>query len=281
MDVDLRLLRSFLVVSEEEHVGRAARRLYVSQPALTKQLQRLQAMVGADLLERQGRNVRLTAAGRTLAGEARDLLRRADELVLHARRVDRAVAGRVRVGFVPPIPLEVSSRLQASTYDVDLVRVDWVSQAQHLREGRLDLCLVRLPIAGADLETATVATEARVAGFAESHRLAGASHVMLAELDEEPIVDFPTQRDYWAVNPRPSGREPMWGPVVRSVEEMLEIVASGAAMCLTGASVARFYPRPGVIFVPVADLAPSVIAVAGLAERGPPAAAVWDLLTTA
>ena len=278
MDLDLRLVRAFVVVAEEEHVGRAARRLHVSQPALSKQLKRLESQLGVALLERVGRNVRLTAAGRAFAAEGAALLQRGERAAGAAAKAARVERGTVRIAFVPPLPIQVSSLLNESQWPVELRRVDWVSQATVLRDGVADLCILRLPVDGPDLEWVVLLSEPRVAGFHADHRLASVGNVSLADLTHEPIVDVASHRDYWGVNPRPDGTAPVWGPVVLNVEEMLEVVASGKAMCITGASVGDFYRRPDVSFVPIRDLSPSEIAVAwlsgGLTE---PSRSVLDL----
>ena len=261
MDLDLRLVRAFVVVAEEEHVGRAARRLFISQPALSKQIQRLESQLGVELLQRIGRNVRPTEAGRVFASEARALLQRAERTIALARRARSGGHRAVRIAFVPPLPAEVSILLNRSDTAIELRAVDWISQAAVLREGRADLCIVRLPVDAAELQAAVVWEEPRVAAFNTDHQMAGRASVAITELDDEPIVDFPSHRDYWSVNPRPTGRSPLWGPEVRSIEEMLEVVAGGRAMCITGASVASFYHRPDVAFVPIEGVEASQVAV--------------------
>ena len=279
MDLDLRLVRAFVLVAEEEHVGRAADRLFVSQPALSKQVRRLEALVGVPLLERVGRNVRPTAAGRVFASEGRALLQRADRMMALTRHAGSEAESAVRIAFVPPLPVEISDLLNDAPGPVTLRRVDWVSQGVVLREGRADLCVLRLPVDADELRYTVVWSEPRVAGFRSSHRLAGRREISIDELGDEPIVDLPSHRDYWAVNPRPDGREPLWGPEVTSVEEMLEVVASGRAMCITGASVASFYRRPDVVFVPLRGVSPSEIAIAWHPEAvTPEARAIVDRL---
>jgi DNA-binding transcriptional LysR family regulator len=262
MDLDLRLVASFLAVAEEEHMGRAADRLYVSQPGLTKQVRRLEKLLGIALVERIGRGIRLTSAGRTFAAEGRALLQRAERAAAVTRQAARADAGVVRIGFVPPLPTVLSERIGVIDSPVELRRVDWVTRAELLLAGEIELCLLPLPIDSANLEHQVVFREPRVAGFSENHPLAARERVSITELGDEPIVDLPTHREFWCVDPRPDGRSPVWGPMVHSVEEMLEVVAQGRAMCLTSASVAEFYRRPGVVFIPVDDISKAEIAIA-------------------
>ena len=261
MDLDLRLVRAFVAVAEEEHVGRAAERLYLSQPGLTKQIRRLEGVLGVRLVERQGRGIRLTPAGEAFVVEARSLLRRAERAVAAARRAARAHGGEVLVGFVPPIPGPVSVRLAELDVPLELRRVDWHRRGELLGGGEIDLCLLPLPIGPGPFRHIVLWREPRVAGFPTRHRLAGRSELSIDELAEEPIVDLPTHREYWCVDPRPDGRSPRYGPLVHSVEEMLEVVSQGRAMCITSASVAEFYRPPGVVFVPILDIAPAEFAV--------------------
>jgi DNA-binding transcriptional LysR family regulator len=156
----------------------------------------------------------------------------------------------------------LSERLGTIDTPVELRRVDWVTRSELLLSGEIDLCLLPLPIDSASLEYQVIYREPRVAGFATHHSLADRSRVSILELGDEPIVDLPTHREFWCVDPRPDGRSPVWGPMVHSVEEMLEVVAQGQAMCITSASVAEFYRRPGVVFLPVSDIPGAEVAVA-------------------
>jgi DNA-binding transcriptional LysR family regulator len=262
MDLDLKLVAAFLAVAEQEHMGRAADRLYLSQPGLSKQVRRLEGILAVALVERIGRGIRLTPAGRAFAAEGRALLQRAERAAAVTRQAARADAGAVRIGFVPPLPTVLSERIGTIDSPVELRRVDWVTRAELLLAGEIDLCLLPLPIDSANLEYRAVYQESRVAGFSVHHRLAARKEVSIVELGDEPIVDLPTHREFWCVDPRPDGRSPLWGPMVHSVEEMLEVVAQGRAMCITSASVAEFYRRPGVVLIPVGDIPEAEVAVA-------------------
>jgi DNA-binding transcriptional LysR family regulator len=262
MDLDLKLVAAFLAVAEQEHMGRAADRLYLSQPGLSKQVRRLEGILAVALVERIGRGIRLTPAGRAFAAEGRALLQRAERAAAVTRQAARADAGAVRIGFVPPLPTVLSERIGTIDSPVELRRVDWVTRAELLLAGEIDLCLLPLPIDSANLEYRAVYQESRVAGFSVHHRLAAREEVSIVELGDEPIVDLPTHREFWCVDPRPDGRSPLWGPMVHSVEEMLEVVAQGRAMCITSASVAEFYRRPGVVLIPVGDIPEAEVAVA-------------------
>jgi DNA-binding transcriptional LysR family regulator len=125
-------------------------------------------------------------------------------------------------------------------------RSDWGGEADALRNGDIDVPFVWLPNDLHGLDAEPLCEEARYAAMSAAHPLAGRSELRLADLDDEPIMW--TRRasrawvDWWAVNPRPSGRAPRWGPENENVEEMLEQVAAGLAYCLGPASMARNTP---------------------------------------
>jgi DNA-binding transcriptional LysR family regulator len=273
MEMDLQLLRSFVTMAEEGNVGRAARRLYISQPALSKQLQRLEAFLDVELFHRHHRMLRLTPAGVSFFDDAQKLLAQAAEITTRTRSTARAGASQVTVAFVAGLVDLASALLQSAQQepglDVRLLRVDWTGQTDCLRTGRADLSLVRLPIDERDLEHQVLISEPRVAGLAITHPLAARTALSICELDAEPIIGTSNQQDYWTVSPRPSGATPILGPLTDTVEEMLAVVASGRCMCITAQSLARAYPRPGIAWVPVPDISPSSVALAWPAQTPP------------
>ncbi|MEO1059776.1 MAG: LysR family transcriptional regulator [Actinomycetota bacterium] len=287
MAVDLELLRSFVAVAEEGHVGRAAARLYVSQPALTKRLHRLEEQVGASLLQRAGRGIELTEAGRSLADEASSIVATADAAVERARHVAGGTADQISIGFVAPMPHEITTDLLRAARDrpgpdVALRSLAWDEQLASVLAGAVDVALVRGPIEGLPeagrigdgLRCELLFEERRVAAFAVDHPRATEDVIELADLADEPIVAPEVNTSYWTVDPRPDGRSPRLGPAVSTVVEMLEVVASGQAMVLTAESVSTYYQRPDVAYVPVADLSPSTV---HLVSGDPPTAAVAEL----
>src|ERR1700748_3072488 len=108
--MELRHLRYFVAVAEEENVTRAAARLHVSQPALSRQIHDLEDEMKLPLLERSAKSVRLTEAGRVFLQEARAVLQRADEAVKKARSVAGGMQGEIRVGYAPSLTVEILPR---------------------------------------------------------------------------------------------------------------------------------------------------------------------------
>ena len=145
-------------------------------------------------------------------------------------------------------------------------RFEWGGEVAAVREGECDIAFVWLPADLGGLRSEPVAAEPRYAGLAAGHALAGRGELSVLDLNDEPIMW--TRRaprywvDWWAVNPRPDGSEPRWGPENDNVEEMLEQVADGSAYCIVPVSMTEFYARPDIAWIPIRDIDPLRIALA-------------------
>lgn len=264
-------LRYFVAVAERLSFSRAAEDLPLSQPALSEAVRRLEAEVGTRLLRRNSRRVELTGPGEVLLADAREVLAQLDHAIDRAARAGRGELGRLRVGFEASGAGELSTLARARfarehpAVRVEPKRFDWGGEAAGLREGACDVAFVWLPNDLSGLEAEEVASEHRYAGLPRGHRLSRRPRVSIMDLKDEPIMW--TRRaprlwvDWWAVNPRPDGSEPVWGPENENVEEMLEQVAEGAAICITPRSMATHYARPDLAWVPIADIEPLRIAL--------------------
>jgi DNA-binding transcriptional LysR family regulator len=277
---ELRQLRYFVAVAERESFSRAARDLTLSQPALSEAIRRLELELGADLLTRSSRGVALTPAGAALLPGARDVLARTETALQTARRAARGQVGVLRVGFEAAGAGRLGAMAQARFaarhpgVQVEPRSFRWGGEVAGLRDGECDVAFVWLPADTSGLHAEIVAVEPRFAGLALAHPLAEREELSIAELGDEPIMW--TRRaprfwvDWWAVNPRPDGRAPVWGPENENVEEMLEQVASGAGMCIVPRSLTEFYGRPDIAWRPITDIDPLRIALAWRAEGDPP-----------
>jgi DNA-binding transcriptional LysR family regulator len=194
VSVELRELRYFVAVAEELHFTRAAERLHMAQPPLSAAIRRLEQRLGAELLERTSRSVRLTAAGAVLLERGRALLEQADALEAAVREVDGAPVGRVALGLSPtarfgPAPALLAACANAAPGVMLYPREDTTGALlRELRAGRLDLALAFCPPPDDGLARARLADEPAVAHLPAAHPLAGAPALDLAELARETFV---------------------------------------------------------------------------------------------
>jgi DNA-binding transcriptional LysR family regulator len=265
VDVDLRKLRYFLAVAEELHFGRAAQRLHIAQPVLSRQIRMFEGELGTELFVRDRRHTELTPAGEQLVHEAKPLLASADALVRRVRGAGEGVT-RFTISFVPGITLTPVVRVLRERHpglDVRMLRTEWYDQVDVLHDARADVGIVRLPIDPAGLEIRPLYTEPRLAVVASAHPLAGKETVQVADLAADHLLQDPDAVPEWrdiAVELRTGERRPV--PAIHSVEEKLELVAGGQGFAVVPRSTASFYTRPGIAAIPVEDLGPNHVAAA-------------------
>jgi DNA-binding transcriptional LysR family regulator len=286
--LDLRKLRYFVAVAEELHFGRAAERLYIAQPVLSRQIRKLELELGTDLLVRTSRNVALTPAGLQVLDEARSLLAAADAT---RRRIEEVASDEaaLRVGFF--VGDEFTAALEAfgaryPDVSIDLLRVYWHDQTEVLLDGRADVAFVHLPVDDQGLELLPVRSEPRVAVLPVGHPAAGNPEISIADLADDRVIiqrgATPSWQAFHNVDPRPDGRQPRPGPAVDNLEEKLQHVAAGRAISFVPASVADLFVQAGIAYVPVTDIPPIKICLAW--KSGPPSplvAAFVDAVTNA
>ncbi len=224
----------------------------------------------------------LTPAGAVLLEDAREVLRRADAALDRARAAGRGEAGTLRLGFTSTGAGELGTRAQARFLArhpgarIQPRVFAWGGEADALRRGSCDVAFLWLPNATTGLHVEQVAVERRFAGLPAGHPLAARAELSVLDLNPEPLMW--TRRaprswvDWWAVNPRPDGSEPRWGPENENVEEMLEQVAAGTGVCIGPASMAARHARPDLTWIPLADAEPLRIALAwpAVPEGGEP-----------
>ncbi|MEO3751601.1 LysR family transcriptional regulator [Streptomyces sp. B6B3] len=276
--MELRQLRYLVAIAEAGNLGRAAEALHVSQPTLSYALKTLESELRVRLFERHPGGVRATAAGEEVVAEARRTVAQADRVRAAAERHWPGGSGLLlRVGFEASGAGELITRARAEFarrhpgIRVEPKRFDWGQEVAALRDGRADVAFIWLPADTSGLRTVVVHVEPRVVGLPAAHRLAGRGRVTLDDIHDEPLTW--TQHaprawvDWWAVNPRPDGSSPRWGPTNNNVEEMLEQVAVGAAICIAPASMARYYARPDLAWARLTDVEPMRVALAWPRQR--------------
>ncbi|MYW05704.1 LysR family transcriptional regulator [Streptomyces sp. SID3343] len=251
MDLDLRKLRYFVAVAEHRHFGRAAERLYIAQPVLSRQIRAFEQELACTLLVRTTRSVELTAAGKQLYEEAQGILAAVSAAVRRVHDAEHSVQ-RLVVAF--SAGLHVSDAIRAFTVrhphvETDVVPARWWEPDAPLRDGRARVGYLRMPFDDSGLHTIPVGLEPKVACMPAAHSLACRDELTVADLADERMLDTSRRR-------------------ASSLEEKFELVAAGRGTALVPLSVARSYSRPDLVHIPVTD-APSVrtcLAVA-LADR--------------
>ena len=193
---ELSQLRCFVAVAEELHFGRAAQRLNMTQPPLSRQVQLLERILGVVLLDRTSRSVRLTPAGRAFLIEAKRILRLAESAALATRRIASGDAGRVAVGFTAASGYSFLPRLvdlaRSELPNVDLTLRELVSgeQVEALLTGRIDLGLVRPPLTRPEFDKVRVLTEPLVAALPTGDPRLAKATVELSDFDDRPMVMY-------------------------------------------------------------------------------------------
>ncbi|MBF8186395.1 LysR family transcriptional regulator [Nonomuraea sp. K274] len=273
MDVDTRLLRYFAAVAEEGSLTRAAEWLYVSQPALTKQIKQLEAQVGVTLFTRSRAGMVLTEPGRALAAQVPALLAGWDRTLRETRSAARRAARVLRVGFLASAANEATQHIIAEFarlrpgWRADMRQASWANPTAGLTHGDVDAALLRLPFPGQDsLRVEVLFTEPRCVALPTAHPLAVREQIAFMDLWDEPFVAAPAEtgrwRDYWLAVDERDGHPARVGAVTDQPDEWLSAIANGYGIALAPESAARFYARPGVIYRPVTGVSPTQVGVA-------------------
>ncbi|WP_225846126.1 LysR family transcriptional regulator [Streptomyces sp. HPF1205] len=278
MDVHGRDLRYFVAVAEELHFTRAAERLFVSQPALSKQVRALEKQLGAELFDRGRQGVALTAAGEQLLPYARRVLaewdagRAAVERAKAAQRATLVVGMSTSPGRGGLLPAVRSRFCAAHPEATPLLRqVGWDDPTAGLADGTSDVAFVWLPLPGQErYDHVVVAEEPRLVALREDHPIAvrtpPGSAVDFADLMDEPFLALPAAagplRDYWLALDARGGRPPAIGAEVASTEETYEALAAGLGVVLVASGNVPLVSLGGVTARPVRGLSPSRFALA-------------------
>ncbi|CAM3736694.1 LysR family transcriptional regulator [Kibdelosporangium persicum] len=257
--MELRTLRYFVTVAEELHFGRAAARLHMSQPPLSRAIKQLENDLGAVLLHRSAAGVSLTPAGSALLDEARALLDQAGQI-----RVRVAGAATITVGILGDSTDRGATRL-ATAYrrrhpgvEVRIREADLTDPTCGLRAGLVDVALTRGPFDETGLTVHDLRADPVGAVLRADDPLARRDHLKLADLADRRWFRFPGGTDpiwqsYW------NGGEPREGPVVRAVQECLQAVIWNGTV---GMIPLGHKPPDELVAVPLIDMAPSRVVAA-------------------
>ena len=264
--MDLRSLNYFVAVAEERNFGRAAARLHMTQPPLSRAIRQLETDLGAVLLDRSSSPVTLTDAGSTLYAEARLLLAQAERV----RTQVAAAAGTatITIGILADSAEQAGTHLAAAFRDrhpqvsVRIREADFTDPTTGLRAGLTDVALTREPFDQTGISTHVLRSDPVGAVLRADDPLAGHGSLRLAELAgrrwfQLPEGTDPVWRAYW--NGRPRGAELRDGPVVRTVHECLQGVLWNG---VTGLAPLRHELPEGLTLVPLTDMPPSRLVIA-------------------
>ncbi|GAA2605265.1 LysR substrate-binding domain-containing protein [Actinomadura fulvescens] len=251
-------LNCFVVVAEELHFGRAAERLGMAQPPLSQRIQRLEKELGVRLFDRSSRRVELTAAGRLLLDEAREILTRVERVHSLAERARLGEIGTVRAGLPPDLGGAVVAALIAAFRErcpdlrLDLREIGTAEQVRALTEGALDVGVVRHPCDARDLGLGPMLSQQVGVLVPAGGRLAAAAELHLADLTGRELVvpprdEAPGSYDELLAGCRRNGYDPPVVHEARHPQFALGLVLAGTAVGLS----ARTEDTAGVTWRPL------------------------------
>lgn len=265
MNIELRQLRYFVAVAEENHFGRAAARLHMTQPPLSQTIQSLENALGAPLFARTKRTVALTPAGAALLPEARRILQQASALPDLVRRAASGESGLLSLSFVstadysvlPPLLREFRERYPQAQIDLREATTD--IQLDDLMQGRIDAGLLIPPLhekAKAELDYMTILSEPLILAAPQGTKpLRGKTAVSLNTVADMPIIIFPRRiapafHDAILGCFRDAGLTPRIGQEAIQMQTIVSLVSAGMGIALVPQSVSNL-KRPGVEYKPL------------------------------
>jgi DNA-binding transcriptional LysR family regulator len=272
--MELRLLRYFVTVAEERHFGRAAARLHMTQPPLSRAIKQLETDLGVTLLHRSATGVELTDAGTTLYTDAATLLAQAEQT--RARVTAAAGATTLTVGTLAESAGEAGTRLAATfrrrhaEVAIRFRESDFTDPTAGLRNGLVDVALTRSPFDDTGISVHLLRSDPVGAVLRADDPLSGRGPLRLADLADRPWFQLPDGadpiwREYWN-GATPVGERPA-GPVVRTVNECVQAVLWNGTIGI--APLGHALPD-GLILVPLTDMPPSPLVVAWATARENP-----------
>lgn len=265
--MELRQARAFVTTAEEGHVGRAALRLHITQPTLSRQIAALERSLGVPLFDRTRRQLALTPAGEVFLAGARELVRRADELAAAAQRAHRGELGVLRVGFVQSATFDALPRLLSTfraaqpSVRVEVEAMTTLRQLDALADDRIDAGLLRPPVNAPDLRLRTLSHDALCAALPGGHRLASRRRVSLSDLADEDFVFYereagPAVHDTIVSHCRAVGFTPRIVQEAIDVQTIVALVAAKLGVSLLIAPTPHT-DESAVVYRPLTDRLPT------------------------
>jgi LysR family transcriptional regulator, benzoate and cis,cis-muconate-responsive activator of ben and cat genes len=272
--MELRHLRYFVAVAEAENVSRAALKLHVSQPALSRQIRDLEHELGFLLLERSAKSVRLTDAGRVFLAESRAVLKHTEEAVQAARAVATGSRDELHVGYAPTLTVRIlppALRAFESAMPGVRVKLHDLSAEEMLagiREGKLDIAFTVRPASGGlrGLRFEELLRESVRLAVAPSHPLARRRVVSVADAAREPLIaysrkEYPDYHELLASTFATLKRQPRIAQEHDGVSSLISAIAAGSGVAIVPDSMTCL-AGPRLKFVPLApDPKPVIVGV--------------------
>jgi DNA-binding transcriptional LysR family regulator len=273
--MELRQLRHFVVLAEEMHFGRASKRLFMSQPALSSSLMRLEDELQLRLFSRDTKGVALTLAGRAMLTRVREIVSLTDKLGQFGQAMSTGRAGFIEVGFSASLLFRglghILTSFASKFPDIELSTFEYASQIQQdlLRNGRLDAAFINTPVAPAGLDSVVLLEERFVACLPETHPLAGHGHIGLELLRDDLFVTFsrdssPAYYDHVIALCAAARFQPRLRAAASQLLTVPRLVATGLGVSLVPESF-KHAGMAGTVYVPLRGV-----------EKQPTAFLVWD-----
>jgi DNA-binding transcriptional LysR family regulator len=273
--MELRHLRYFRAVANELHFGRAAEKLHISQPPLTKQIQDLEAELGFDLFNRTKRSVVLTPAGQAFLSEVNQILQQLDRAIDIGSKTSRGELGQISIGFVGSATYNILPVMLQQFHDrypdvrIELHELTTDRQLIWLREGRIDIGLIRPPIIERDFNSKVIFQESVVVALPTNHHLADRDSIDLAVLATEPFILFPRELAPGLYDPiiaicQSAGFSPQVVQECIQMQTIVSLVSANMGVSILPESI-REAQRQGVVYQPIRSSTLSVDKLATIA----------------
>ncbi|WP_028651243.1 LysR family transcriptional regulator [Nocardioides halotolerans] len=256
-------LRAFLAVAEELHFGRAADRLLLAQPYLSRTIKKLEADLGVQLFDRTTRKVELTSAGSALIEPATEMLVLNTEARMEVRRAARGETGRVRISFAGPSSYDLIGRLGREMRElhpgIDLLFDPGrygLQVSDRLLNGSIDLAIARFRTVPAGIEARPIAAERYLMAVPSTHPAADGGPVSLSSFRDDGFLGLPTdsavQRDFLELC-QIAGFVPTIAQTLPDTGTIMALVSAGAGVAFTVDTAIEHVPRQGISAVELSE----------------------------
>ncbi|MCY7367116.1 MAG: LysR family transcriptional regulator [Chamaesiphon sp.] len=260
--MELRHLRYFSTVATELHFGRAAEKLHIAQPPLSKQIKDLEVELGFELFARTKRSVALTPAGQAFLVEVTQIFQKLDRAIDIGRKTSRGELGQISIGFVGSATYNILPVMLQQFHDryphvrIELHELTTDRQLIWLREGRIDIGLIRPPVIDTDLGSQVIFQESLVVALPTNHHLAVLNKIELSSLAAERFILFPRQLAPGLYDPiiaicQAAGFSPQVVQECIQMQTIVSLVSANMGVSILPESIQEAQ-RQGVVYKPIA-----------------------------